>query len=199
MGHAEGVASYVAATLTHELSWIARSAAGVASTLLTCAMFVSYAYGDGAWRPMFVASIACIAVVQLLVLVRWCRGGWPFARALAPKFVWCLLLLLLGAFAHPNDHLGLVDGACLFSWHAVFHVAAAWAVYLTMALSAHLRMPETRLRPQCAALPFALYTVEPRAPAPGAPEVVQGIQVAAVDASGRAEPSRGLYMGAAVP
>lgn len=156
--------AYCAATLTADVSPLARTVAGFASTLVTCMMLIAYAQSDSLWRTLFVVSIGGIAVVQGLVMVRWLRGGWAYTskRYVLQRFLWCLCLLVVGSLTWVFDDLGMVDGSCVFSLHAVFHVCAALALHLTVSLSAHLRHPLSRCRPAFPAVPWLLFTFEQR-------------------------------------
>lgn len=159
--------SYVSATLAHSIGNLAQDVSGITNTLLICSMLIAYARNQDVWRVWFMVSVFGIVLVQFFVFVRWYYGHWSFANRIVSSFAWCLLLFLLGAFAWFADDLFIIDGKCVFSLHAVYHVCSAYALFLTITYSLHLRYPHSVYRPAFAKVPFVLYTVKiPELPPP---------------------------------
>jgi hypothetical protein len=65
------------------------------------------------------------------------------------RFVWCLL----------RASRTMVEGVSDVSLHAIFHVCAAWALYLTTTLSLHFRVPGSVCVPAHAWTRLTLHTV----------------------------------------
>ena len=153
------------AMLAPRPSPITRLLSGSAGPTLCCVMLVAYSAGDGIWRQVFLACIIGHVAIQALSLLFSTLGAWPWVKRLQHKLAMCLLLLILGATCWTKDDWGIrerVDGTryCTISLHAVYHVVAAWAIFLVLTLSLHMRMPSSRVVEVVRAAPTLLYFVE---------------------------------------
>lgn len=121
------------------------------------------------WRTLYVLSIGGIVAVQSAVLISWAicnQSAAPGCSDVVLRFAWCLLLFIVGGAAWIADPRLPDNGdGCDVSLHALFHVCAAWALYLTMTLSLHFRVPGSVCVPAHSWTRLTLYTVAiPSAP-----------------------------------
>lgn len=102
----------------------------------TCSNLALYANNDAVWRSAYENLIFLHVLAQAIVFLQAMSASGNRLSRVAPRQLLNLLIFIAGGYLFYNDAEWCNS---YLSPHAAFHVAAAWALYYTVALSARLK------------------------------------------------------------